>query len=77
MLLLGVGATETALLQLAQTLPFLLLALPLGSLIDRTSPRPFLAVAALTRAATFGGIAILIATDTLTFGAGNSQGNRG
>lgn len=68
-LLLGVGATETALLQLAQTLPFLLLALPLGVHIDRTSPRPALVAAALTRAATFGGIAFLIATDALTFSA--------
>ncbi len=68
-LLLGVDATETALLQLAQTLPFLLLALPLGALLDRTSPRPVLVAAALTRAATFGGIAFLIATDLLTFSA--------
>lgn len=68
-LLLGAGATETALLQLAQTLPFLLLALPLGALIDRRSPRPVLVTAALTRAATFGGIVFLIATDALTFSA--------
>ncbi|MFC9983033.1 MFS transporter [Microbacterium keratanolyticum] len=68
-LLLGVGATETALLQPAQTLPFLLLALPLGALIDRTSPRPVLVAAALTRAATFGGVAFLIATDALSFSA--------
>src|SRR3546814_6471773 len=38
-LALGAGAAETGLLQTAQTLPFLLLAIPAGLLADRRSRR--------------------------------------
>ncbi|MEU4014900.1 MFS transporter [Microbacterium sp. NPDC028030] len=68
-LALDVGATETALLQVAQTLPFLVLALPFGLVIDRTSPRYVLVASELLRTATLGGIVVLIALDTLSLGA--------
>lgn len=68
-LTLGAGATETALLQLAQTLPFLVLALPFGLFIDRTSPQRVLVASELLRAATLGGTAVLIVLDSLSFGA--------
>src|ERR1700680_3094326 len=50
-LALGAGAGATGLLQAAQTLPFLLLALPAGMLADRTSRRLLMAAAELMRAA--------------------------
>lgn len=68
-LMLGVGATETALLQVAQTLPFLVLALPFGLIIDRTSPRRVLLASELLRTATLGSIVVLIALDALSLGA--------
>ncbi|MGV2985552.1 MFS transporter [Microbacterium sp. AGC85] len=68
-LMLGVGATETALLQVAQTLPFLVLALPFGLIIDRTSPRRVLVASELLRTATLGSIVVLIALDALSLGA--------
>ncbi|UYO95766.1 MFS transporter [Microbacterium sp. M28] len=68
-LLLGAGATETALLQVAQTLPFLVLALPFGLIIDRTSPRRVLLASELLRMITLGSIVVLIAFDALSLGA--------
>ena len=50
-LALGAGAGETGLLQTAQTLPFLLLAIPAGLLVDRTSRRGVMASAEALRAA--------------------------
>src|SRR5450631_766571 len=41
----GAGAGETGLLQTAQTLPFLLLAIPAGVLADRMSRRKLMAAA--------------------------------
>ncbi|UFN47444.1 MFS transporter [Roseomonas sp. OT10] len=49
-LLLGAGATETGLLQTAQTLPFLLLSLPIGVLADRSSRRRLMTGAEALRA---------------------------
>ena len=66
-LLLGAGATETALLQVAQTLPFLVLALPLGLVVDRTSPHRVLVASELLRTVTLGVIVVLISLDALTF----------
>lgn len=68
-LMLGAGATETAVLQVAQTLPFLVLAIPFGLIIDRTSPQRILLASELLRMATLGGIVMLIALDALSFGA--------
>lgn len=68
-LMLRAGATETALLQVAQTLPFLVLALPFGIVIDRTSPQRVLIASELLRMATLGGIVVLITLDALSFGA--------
>lgn len=68
-LMLGAGATETALLQVAQTLPFLVLALPFGLIIDRTSPQRVLLASELLRMATLGTIVMLIALDALSLGA--------
>lgn len=74
-LALGAGAAETGLLQAAQTLPFLLLALPVGVLADRVSrPRLMIAAEAL-RAATllavlalaWGGALDLVALAALGF----------
>lgn len=66
-LMLGTGATETALLQVAQTLPFLVLALPLGVLVDRTSPQRVLVASELLRTLTLGVVVMLISLDTLSF----------
>jgi len=49
-LALGAGAGTTGLLQMAQTLPFLLLSLPAGVLADRTSRRRLMAGAEALRA---------------------------
>src|ERR1700719_2609998 len=47
----GAGAGETGLLQTAQTLPFLLLAIPAGVLADRVSRRGLMVTAEALRAA--------------------------
>ena len=49
-LLLGATASETGMLQTAQTLPFLLLAIPAGVLADRTSRRRLMAASEALRA---------------------------
>ncbi|MBT2484682.1 MULTISPECIES: MFS transporter [unclassified Microbacterium] len=66
---LGVGATGTALLQVAQTLPFLLLSIPFGVLVDRYSPKRLLLASEALRTLTLAVTAVLVLTDWLTFGA--------
>lgn len=58
-LALGAGAGETGLLQTAQTLPFLLLSIPAGVLVDRTSRRRLMACAEALRAASLIGVFML------------------
>jgi predicted MFS family arabinose efflux permease len=64
-LALGAGAAETGWLQAAQTLPFLLLALPAGVLADRLPRRRLMIGAELLRAATLLGILALAALGRL------------
>ncbi|WP_424136955.1 MFS transporter [Roseomonas chloroacetimidivorans] len=64
-LTLGAGAAETGWLQAAQTLPFLLLALPAGVLADRLPRRRLMIGAELLRAATLLGILALAALGRL------------
>jgi predicted MFS family arabinose efflux permease len=56
----GAGAGETGLLQTAQTLPFLLLALPAGVLADRMSRRKLMASAEALRAVSLAAILLLV-----------------
>ena len=56
----GAGAGETGLLQTAQTLPFLLLAIPAGLLADRMSRRKLMACAEVLRALSLASILILV-----------------
>src|SRR5437773_4990376 len=55
-LALGAGAGATGLLQTAQTLPFLLFAIPAGVLADRTSRRRLMAGAEALRALSLFGV---------------------
>lgn len=64
-LLLGASASETGLLQTAQTLPFLLLALPAGVLADRIARRRLMAASEIVRAASLLAILALLITDRL------------
>lgn len=64
---LGTGPGETGLLQAAQTLPFLLLAIPAGMLADRGSRRKLMAQAETLRVAALVGILALAATGMLTW----------
>ncbi len=64
-MLLGAGATETGLLQTAQTLPFLLLAMPAGVLVDRIARRHLMAASEAMRAASLLAILILLVTERL------------
>jgi len=66
-LALGAGAGETGLLQTAQTLPFLLLSIPLGVLADRTSRRRLMASAEALRALSLTAILTLAALGLLTW----------
>lgn len=68
-LILGAGAAETALLHVAQTLPFLLLAIPLGVIVDRHSRKRILVASEALRAVTLATILVLIHFDALTFTA--------
>jgi predicted MFS family arabinose efflux permease len=63
---LGAGAGETGLLQTAQTLPFLLLAIPAGLLADRMSRRRLMAWAEGLRALSLLGILAMAAGGRLT-----------
>jgi len=65
-LMLGAGAGETGLLQTAQTLPFLLLAIPAGLLADRVRRRRLMAGAEALRALSLIAILILASTGQLT-----------
>lgn len=68
-LLFHAGATETALLQVAQTLPFLMLAIPLGLIVDRHSRKRTLIASEALRALTLTGVLILVHLNALTFTA--------
>jgi predicted MFS family arabinose efflux permease len=68
-LTLGAGATETGLLAAAQTLPFLLLAIPAGLLADRSSRRGLLVAAELLRAASLLALVLLAVTGHLSIAA--------
>ncbi|MFI5015987.1 MAG: MFS transporter [Hyphomicrobiales bacterium] len=62
----GAGAGETGLLQTAQTLPFLLFAIPAGLLADRASRRGLMAVSEALRAMSLLVILALAAAGLLT-----------
>ncbi|PCE28045.1 MFS transporter [Paraburkholderia acidicola] len=64
--MLGASAHETGLLQTAQTLPFLLLSIPLGVWADRRSRRTLMTVAEAVRALAMLGVLLLIAMHTLS-----------
>ena len=68
-LLLSVGEAATGLLQTALTLPFVLLAIPAGLLVDRMTRRSLMAGAEGLRALALIAILVLIATATLTLWA--------
>ena len=65
-LTLGAGAGATGLLQTAQTLPFLLLAIPAGVLADRTSRRRLMTASEALRGLSLGGILVLGTLGLLT-----------
>ncbi len=67
-LALGAGAAETGLLQTAQTLPYLLFAIPAGVLADRMSRRQFMACAEAVRALSLACILLLAQADLLSIG---------
>jgi predicted MFS family arabinose efflux permease len=64
-LALGAGAGATGLLQTAQTLPFLMLAIPAGVLADRVSRRRLMVAAEALRAASLAAILVLVALGLL------------
>ncbi|MFK4729469.1 MFS transporter [Agromyces mediolanus] len=66
-LALGAGAAETAVLQVAQTLPFLLLSVPFGLFVDRASPRLALLGSEALRTLTLAAVAVLLIADALDF----------
>jgi Na+/melibiose symporter-like transporter len=63
---LGTGAGGTGTIQALATLPFLLLAIPIGTLTDRTSPRAVMVAGELVRVAALAGIAALLVADRLS-----------
>src|SRR4029077_13060886 len=65
-LALGAGAGETGFLQTAQTLPFLILAIPAGLLADRMPRRRLMAVAEAVRAGSLIVTLVLAQTGRLT-----------
>ncbi len=65
-LALGAGAGGTGLLQTAQTLPFLLLAIPAGILADRASRRTLMASAEMLRALSLAAVVTLATFGLLT-----------
>jgi MFS family permease len=65
-LVLNSSAAEVGLLGAARWVPFLLLALPLGVMVDRLRRRPVLVVSDLARAALTLVIVLFAFTDTLT-----------
>ena len=67
-LLLGAGPGEIGLLAALQTLPFLLLSLPLGWMSDRLPRRRLMVGAELLRAASLLGLLATVATGRLSIG---------
>lgn len=67
-LALGAGAGETGLLQTAQTLPYLLFAIPAGVLADRLSRRKLMACAEALRALSLACILLLAQSGLLSIG---------
>ncbi|MCU4118333.1 MFS transporter [Variovorax sp. N23] len=67
-LLLGAGPGEIGLLAAMQTLPFLLLSLPLGWMADRLPRRRLMVGAELLRAASLLGLLAAVATGRLSVG---------
>jgi predicted MFS family arabinose efflux permease len=67
-LALGAGAGETGFLQTAQTLPFLILAIPAGLLADRMPRRRLMALAEAVRAGSLIATLVLAQTGLLTLG---------
>ncbi|HEV8586466.1 MAG TPA: MFS transporter, partial [Methylomirabilota bacterium] len=65
-LALGAGAGETGLLQTAQTLPYLLLAIPAGILADRMSRRAVMVGAEALRALSLAAVLMLVQAGLLT-----------
>lgn len=65
-LALGAGAGATGFLTAAQTLPFLLLSLPAGVLVDRVSRRGVMVAAEILRAAALLALPLLAWRDALT-----------
>ena len=65
-LALGAGPGATGMLQTAQTLPFLLLAIPAGLLADRLSRRGLMVCAEALRAASLAAILVLVALGLLS-----------
>src|SRR6201991_3753155 len=63
---LGATARETGLLQTAQTLPFLLLSIPLGVLADRSSRRALMTVAEALRVLAMTAVLLLLFTHALS-----------
>ena len=63
---LGAGVGEVGLLAMAQTLPFLLLAIPLGLWADRHPRRQLMLAAELLRAATLLGLVLALLTGTVS-----------
>lgn len=65
-LALGAGAGEIGLLASVQTLPFLLLSIPLGLLADRVSRRRLMIAAEMVRAGALIGLIFAAATGTIS-----------
>jgi predicted MFS family arabinose efflux permease len=63
---LGASAVDIGLLQSAQTLPFLLMSIPLGVIADRRSRRTLMAAAECARALAMACVLLLVLTHTLT-----------
>jgi MFS family permease len=63
---LNASARETGLLQMAQTLPFLLLSIPLGVWADRRSRRTLMTLAEAVRVAAMLGVLLLVMTHALS-----------
>src|SRR5215469_763028 len=63
---LGAGAGETGWLQTAQTLPFMIFAIPAGMLADRLRRSPLMAAAEALRVASLVCMLVLALTGTLT-----------
>src|SRR6516225_696339 len=62
---LGASARDTGLLQTAQTLPFLLLSIPLGVYADRRSRRALMAVSEGVRALAMASVLLLMMSQAL------------